>query len=65
MSLLYSYDLIMRKEHALDIIAGKKNLEIRAFSDHYCKMFDNKEQQALNEKLRKEGRDGECKIKIT
>jgi hypothetical protein len=55
-----AYDLIMRKEHALEIIAGRKPLEIRAFSDHYCRMFDDKAQQTKNEKLRKEGREDEC-----
>jgi len=55
-----AYDLIMRKEHALEIIAGKKPLEIRALSDHYCSMFTDDAKLSENEKLRKEGRDGEC-----
>lgn len=55
-----AYDLIMRKGHALEIIAGKKSLEIRAFSDFYCKMFTDQALVDANEKLRKEGRDDEC-----
>jgi hypothetical protein len=34
-----AYSLIMRKENALDIIAGKKKIEIRAFSPKYESMF--------------------------
>lgn len=55
-----AYDLLMRKEHALDIIAGKKTLEIRAFSDHYYKMFTDKKAVEENKRLQKEGRDDEC-----
>lgn len=54
-----AYDLIMRKEHALEIIAGTKTLEIREFSDFYCKMFTDKAVAEANDKLRKEGRDDE------
>lgn len=52
-----AYDLIMRKEHALEIIAGKKPLEIRAFSDHYCKMFTDEAILDQNDKALKEGRN--------
>jgi hypothetical protein len=50
----------MRKEHALEIIACKKPLEIRTFSDFYCKMFTDQALVDANEKLRKEGLDDEC-----
>jgi hypothetical protein len=49
-----AYDLIMRTEHALEIIAGKKPLEIRAFSDHYCRMFTDEAISAENEKHAKD-----------
>lgn len=38
-----AYRLIMRKENALDILSGKKKIEIRTYSDHYCEMFFDKE----------------------
>ena len=34
-----AYPLIMRKEKALDILRGKKTIEIRKFSGKYEKMF--------------------------
>jgi len=43
-----AYDFIMKKEHALDIISGKKTLEIRSFTPFYNKMFFDKEQDKLN-----------------
>jgi hypothetical protein len=55
-----AYDLLMRKEYALDIISGKKTLEIREFKSHYVNMFTDKEQLAKNEELRKAGKDDEC-----
>ena len=38
-----AYHLIMKKENALDILNGKKKVEIRAFSKKYNDMFINKE----------------------
>nr|DAO90764.1 MAG TPA: ASCH domain protein [Caudoviricetes sp.]DAR57125.1 MAG TPA: ASCH domain protein [Caudoviricetes sp.] len=38
-----AYHLIMKKENALDILNGKKKIEIRAFSKKYNDMFINKE----------------------
>lgn len=55
-----AYPLIMRKENALDILNGKKVLEIRKFSSKYEKMFTDFKQLEENEKLRKVGRDEEC-----
>jgi hypothetical protein len=55
-----AYSLLMRKEYALDIISGKKTLEIRSFNSHYVDMFTDKEQLAKNEELRKAGKDDEC-----
>jgi hypothetical protein len=55
-----AYSLLMRKEYALDIISGKKTLEIRSFNSHYGSMFTDKEQLAKNEELRKAGKDDEC-----
>lgn len=56
-----AYALIMRKENALDILSGKKVIETRALSSKYEKMFTDFEQIKENERLRKEGRDDECK----
>lgn len=56
-----AYALIMRKENALDILNGKKCVEIRAMSEKYEKMFTDFKQLEENERLRKEGREGECK----
>lgn len=55
-----AYDLLMKKENALDIISGKKTLEIRAFSNHYSMMFTDFEQLEKNKKLREEGNDDDC-----
>jgi len=38
-----AYHLIMKKENALDILNGKKKVEIRKFSKKYNDMFINKE----------------------
>lgn len=56
-----AYSLIMRKENALEILNGKKNVEIRSLSSKYEKMFTDFEQLKENEALRKQGRDNECK----
>lgn len=37
-----AYDLLMRKEYAQEIISGKKKVEFRSFSDHYCDRFFDK-----------------------
>lgn len=50
-----AYPLIMRKENALDILRGKKTIEIRKFSGKYEKMFTDFKQLEENEKLRKAG----------
>ena len=55
-----AYGLKMKKENALEIIAGKKTLEIRSFNPFYCRMFTDKEQLEKNTKLREEGRGDEC-----
>lgn len=55
-----AYSLIMKKENALEIISGKKKLEIRSFSDYYVQMFTDKKLVAENDKLKEEGRDDEC-----
>lgn len=55
-----AYDLLMKKENALDIISGNKTLEIRVFSNHYAKMFTDQKQLEINEELRREGKDYEC-----
>ncbi len=38
-----AYYLIMRKENALDILNGKKKVEIRDYTDHYCGHFFDKD----------------------
>jgi len=55
-----AYPLIMRKSNALEILHGKKTVEIRQYSRKYVKMFTDFEQLKINEQLRKEGRDDEC-----
>ena len=36
-------DLIMKKEFALEILSGKKTVEIRKYTDHYCsRLYDKK-----------------------
>jgi hypothetical protein len=55
-----AYNLLMRKEYAMDIVSGKKTLEIREFKSHYVDMFTDKEQLKKNEELRKAGRVDEC-----
>lgn len=55
-----AYSLIMKREHALEIIAGTKPLEIRAFSDYYHKMFTDPAVVAENERLIAAGRGDEC-----
>lgn len=52
-----AYALIMRKENALEILHGKKTIELRAESPKYVKMFSNQEQVARNRKAEAEGRD--------
>ena len=37
-----AYHLIMKKENAIDILNGKKKVEIRAFSEKYNDLFINK-----------------------
>ena len=37
-----AYHLIMKKENALDILKGKKKVEIRAFSEKYNYLFIDK-----------------------
>lgn len=56
-----AYALLMRKENALDILNGKKTVEVRMMSARYEKMFTDFEQLEENERLRKEGRVDECK----
>ena len=56
-----AYPLLMKKENALDILNGKKCIETRKLSAKYEKMFTNFEQVKENERLRKDGREDECK----
>jgi len=43
-----AYDFLMKKENALDIVSGKKKVEIRSFSDYYHKILTDKEQDEKN-----------------
>ena len=36
-------DLVMRKEYALEILAGTKTVEVRAYNDHYCSRLYDKD----------------------
>lgn len=48
-----AYHLIMKKENALDILNGKKKVEIRTFSDKYLSMFiDQEKYKEYQEKLK-------------
>jgi hypothetical protein len=48
-----AYHLIMKKENALDILKGKKKVEIRTFSDKYLSMFiDQEKYKEYQEKLK-------------
>lgn len=55
-----AYALVMRKENALEILNGKKTVEVRKLSNKYEKMFTNFKQLEENERLRNAGRDDEC-----
>lgn len=44
-----AYSLLMRKENALDILHGKKRVELRSASPFYEKMFIDEEQAKRNE----------------
>lgn len=56
-----AYALLMQKENALEILNGKKTIEIRALNSKYSSMFTDQKQLEENEKLRAEGREEECK----
>lgn len=45
-----AYDLLLKKEFALDIIEGRKKVEIRSFSDYYISRFLDKKIMAQNDK---------------
>lgn len=52
-----AYDLIMKKENAMEILNGAKTIEIRQGSPHFEKMFTDYEQLAKNKQSASEGRD--------
>lgn len=43
-----AYDLLMKKEYALEILSGKKRVEFRSFTDHYISRFMDKEAMKRN-----------------
>lgn len=43
-----AYDLLMKKEFALEILQGKKKVEFRSFTDHYISRFLDKDKAAAN-----------------
>lgn len=47
-----AYALLMRKENAIDIISGKKRVEIREFSPFYEKMFIDQKIVEQNRKIK-------------
>lgn len=54
-------NLLMRKPFALDIISGKKKVEIRAFSDHYFdRLTDKKVDKWMTAHRDKDGMDMEA-----
>ena len=56
-----AHALVMTKENALEILKGKKNVEFRRFSPKYDKMFTDFKQIELNNMLKEQGREEECK----
>lgn len=44
-----AYDLLLQKKYALEILSGKKKIEVRSFSDHYISRFLDKEAMKRNE----------------
>lgn len=52
-----AFRLIMQKNNALDILSGKKKLEIRSFTDNYISMFCDSKLLKEQEKLAKKGED--------
>lgn len=48
-----AHDLLMKKKFALDIIEGRKTVEVRSFTDHYISRFLDKEVMKGNEKLKR------------
>lgn len=44
-----AYDLLLQKKYALDIVLGKKKIEVRSFSDHYISRFLDKEVMKRND----------------
>lgn len=45
-----AYDLLLKKEYALEILSGKKKVEYRSFSNFYQERFFDKEIVARNKK---------------
>ena len=43
-----AYDFLMKKENALEIISGKKKLEIRSFTPKYLELLIDREQEVKN-----------------
>lgn len=43
-----AYDLLMKKEYALEILSGKKRVEFRSFTDHYISRFMDREAMKRN-----------------
>lgn len=43
-----AYDLLMKKNFALEIVQGKKKVEFRSFSDYYASRFLDKEKAKQN-----------------
>lgn len=58
-----AYALIMKKENALEILHGEKNLEIRVASSKYEKLFTDYKQLAKNKRAAAEG-SGDWQVPI-
>lgn len=52
-----AYDLILTKENALEILSGKKKIDIRVMSDTYINKFLDKKVRAEQEKASERGEE--------
>lgn len=59
-----AYDLLLQKKFALDILSGKKRVEVRSFSDHYISRFIDKDVQKRNNEAKLKPFDDDYEIAL-
>lgn len=59
-----AYDLIMKKENALEILRGEKTIEFRSDGLSYRRMFTDKEQLERNKQAEKDGRGDDWQVPV-